>query len=123
MRAAGVAIAIALCGCDLVFSINVPPDGIGSNGGGRLVIPPDGATSCQPPPAFEQFVYAPTQLPTITGTGGDTPDHVEFFTANDGVHVLMTPISFQGLWEARLGDAAAHPVADLGGHFPPFYGA
>jgi len=27
------------------------------------------------------------------------------------------------LWEARLGDAAAHPVADLGGNFPPFYGA
>jgi hypothetical protein len=121
MRAAGVAIAIALGGCDLVFAIHVPPDGSGS-GGGRIVIPPDGATSCQPPPAFEQFVFAPTQLPAITGTGGDTPSHVEFFTADDGVHALMTPISFAGLWEARLGDAAAHPIGDLGGNFPPFYG-
>jgi hypothetical protein len=121
MRAAGVAIAIALCGCDLVFTINTPADGSGS-GGGRLVIPPDGATSCQPPPAFEQFVFAPTQLPAITGTSGDQPSHVKLFAAADGVHALISPFSFVGLWEGRLGDATAHPIADLGGNFPPFYG-
>src|SRR5262245_58109101 len=118
MRAAGVAIAIALCACDLVFTIHPPPDA----SGGRLVIPPDGATSCQPPPAFDQFVFAPAQLPAITGTGGDTPSHIQFFAADDGVHAVMSPISFQGLWEGRLGDAAAHLIGDLGGNFPPFYG-
>lgn len=96
---------LCLAGCNQIFGLDttILIDAVPGDDALRIVLPPDGATTCGAPPAFDTWTYAPHAIGGFAGS----PIHPTFIAADRVVFGYQSK-----LYESGIASGAA-PITSL----------